>query len=218
MARAETRGTDESVPAWEHGQPFALPECARQLCRVEEVHDNVVEARGLEMDLHAALRIVRSADGAEYRFFVDELPPLPKNWLVTVGEALYNVRSALDHAANGSVLGLRRELTPDEARWSRFPLVTKPAEWNEKNLERWLPGVDDETRALLERVQPYPERDRKHQPTAYEQAAFYLGLLNDLGNVEKHRHRHFIVLSSGPGSWMGKHPEPWFFEGALEPG
>lgn len=173
----------------------------------------------LETDLYSAMRIVRSADGSECRFFVEELPQMPGLWPVTVGGRCTTCAHALDHAAYElALLGLRRELTADEARWSRFPLVTKPSDYNEKNLDRWLPGVDDETRALIERVQPYPERDRNYSPTAYEQAAYYLGLLNDLGIVEKHRHTHFIVLSCGPGSWMAEHPEPWFFEGALEPG
>lgn len=177
------------------------------------------ERERLLADLQDSVRVTLSDDGTTYRFFVDEPPQIPSHWPVTIGEVLYNLRSALDHAAYElSVIGLNRELDPDEAKNSAFPLLTDPRRFTAKNLDTWLPGVDDTTRSFIERVQPYPERDRFYRPTPFEEAAHYLGLLNELGNIEKHRHPNFVVESVGPGSHLQGRPAPQVFEGALEPG
>ena len=207
-------------PLGSMGRPSSFRSARVKLQRAKEVHESMNRERErLVRDLHDSLRIQLSDDGKTYRFFVDEPPPIPSHWPVTIGEVLYNLRSALDHAAYElSVIGLNRELNPDEAKNSAFPLVTEPGKFTPKYLDRVLPGVSDTTRALIERVQPYPERDRFYRPTAFEEATYHLGLLNELGNIEKHRHPNFVVESVGPGSHLQGLPTPDVFEGALEPG
>lgn len=71
-----------------------------------------------------------------------------------------------------------------------------------------LPGVDDATRALIERVQPHPERDRFYRPTTFEETTYHLGLLNELCNIEKHRHPNFVVESVVPALTCRATPLP----------
>ena len=190
-----------------------------KLKRVKEVVKTMrLDAEGLRLDFWAVLRVERSVDGAMYRFVVDEPPALPSIWPVTTGEVLYNLRSALDHAAfELSVIGLGRDLTPKEAEGSQFPLYDTCGKFA-KNVPRQLPGVADEVLALIERVQPYPERDSEHYPSLFDEAAYLLGVLNRLGNVEKHRHPHLVVHSVDGPSWQAGYPEPRLIYGPIEQG
>ena len=190
-----------------------------KLKRVEEVVQSMrLDAEGLRLDFGDVLRVERTPDGAKYLFIVDEPPALPGNWPVTTGEVLYNLRSALDHAAfELSVIGLGRDLEPKEAEGSQFPLTDAYGKFASR-VPRQLPGLSDAHVALIERVQPYPERDREYTPSQFDEVAYWLGLLNRLGNVEKHRHPHLVVRSVDGPSWQADYPEPKLIYGPIEQG
>jgi hypothetical protein len=190
-----------------------------KLKRADEVVKSMrLDAEGLRLDIWDVLRVERSADGATYMFVVDEPPALPGHWSVTTGEVIYNLRSALDHAAfELSVIGRGRDLTRQEAGASQFPLYTISNDF-EKGAPKRLPGVGSDLVALIERVQPYPSRGREHSPTLFDEAPYWLGVLNRLSNVEKHRHPHLVVHSVEGASWQQGCPEPTVVIGPIADG
>ncbi|SDO72653.1 hypothetical protein SAMN04489867_0423 [Pedococcus dokdonensis] len=212
------RSLHEPTPLGTFGHK-AFRSAFAKLHRVEEVYQALrLEAEGLRLDFLDVLRIELTPDRSTYRFIVDNPPTIPSHWAVTTGEALYNLRSALDHAAfELSVRGLGRDLDPDEAFWSQFTLTDSEKKFRER-AKKELPGLSVEQLDLIERVQPYLKRGREHEPTLFDQAAYSMGLLNRLGNVEKHRHPHLVVGSVDGPSWRTGQPEPRLIRGPVEQG
>ena len=128
-----------------------------------------------------------------------ETPKAPVEWSVIIGEILYNLRSALDQLvwqlvlANGQVPG----------RHNEFPITKDHRRWEETN-GGLLKGISRRHEAMIGYLQPY---------TGGMNLPFdvsMLGILNDLGNVEKHRHLLVTVIASkgiGPIDFGVDHPE-----------
>lgn len=209
---------DNPYPVGSVGHPVFASARAK-LRRAEHAYKAMkLDAEGLRLDHQEALVVELSADRSKYSFLIGEAVPVPSHWQVVTGEVLYNLRSALDHAAYElSVRGLGRDLTPDEARGSQFPIFKKPKEFRDA-VPRYLPGVDADSVALIERVQPYAGRGPEYMPTQFDESAFYLGLLNELANIEKHRYPHLVVQAVSGGSWLFEHQEPSVLEGPIEAG
>jgi hypothetical protein len=115
-------------------------------------------------------RELRSAQEAEYRCFAVQRKEMPTHWPLLAGEAIQNLRSALDHLVFEKSGGNRR---------TQFPIFTDRCEFQVLS-PRYLKGVPEATRASIEEAQPYrymPE-DTAHHPLAQ---------LSALSNLDKHR-------------------------------
>jgi hypothetical protein len=103
-----------------------------------------------------------------YRMYSNLRPPVPPSpsTSVLVGDALHDLRSALDH----TVWQLAR--APSEA--NQFPIFSSP-EGFQKKRKRYLRSVPTEHWAQIESYQPYPGRDQT------------LAILAALNDADKHR-------------------------------
>ena len=151
-----------------------LESAQRKLMRgIEHVKTLRRETTAFENDCAYAFeseRHARSAQEIEYRCFAVQRKPMPDHWPLLAGEAIQNLRSALDHfvyAASG------------ERRRAQFPIFTDPYEFQVLS-PKMTKGVPKPMRASIEGAQPY-----RHTPRAPAQDP--LALLNALSNLDKHR-------------------------------
>ena len=105
----------------------------------------------------------------------------PIEWSVRLGEILYNLRSALDHLVWQLVLA--NEQKP--GRRNAFPIVNDEGHW--QNATRRLTGVTPRVEAVIERLQPYTGG----LGFLFDVSKFWT--LNELCNIDKHRHLHFMI-------------------------
>ena len=113
----------------------------------------------------------RSAKHITYRCIAVEREPPSDEWPLLAGEAIQNLRAALDHVVWASV---KRPSTR-----TGFPIFTDPCEFQVLGAPM-LRGVPDPMRAAIERAQPY-----RTSPDAPAQAM--LEQLRVLSNLDKHR-------------------------------
>jgi hypothetical protein len=80
------------------------------------------------------------------------VPPPPTMIAVRVGEAVYNLRAALDYL----IAILSRLDSPDvtKDRRTQFPIEHQPKKFQSRR-NNWLIGVSDNHVAVIERLQPY---------------------------------------------------------------
>jgi hypothetical protein len=100
----------------------------------------------------------------------------PLQWALIVGDAIQNLRAALDHLLCQLVWFNGREPT----RGNEFPMfVREPITANDRRAwERDLKGVHPEHRTRIEWMQPYHADEPENRP---------LALLAELSNADKHR-------------------------------
>lgn len=151
-----------------------LTSAQRKLKRgIEHVETLSGEASAFEDDeayLFETERKARSAQEIEYRCCAIQREPMPLHWPLLAGEAIQNLRSALDHLVYELSGGNRR---------TQFPIFTDPCEFQVLGLRK-LKGVATEKRALIEEVQPY-------RLTPDAPAQDFLARLSSLSNLDKHR-------------------------------
>jgi hypothetical protein len=140
---------------------------------IEHVETLCGETRAFEDDeayLFETERELCSAQEARYRCFAVERKAPPGHWPLLAGEAIQNLRSALDH--------LVYEVSKGSSR-SQFPIFTDRCEFQVLG-GRMLKGIPTSIRASIEGVQPYKflPQDAAHHP---------LARLNALSNLDKHR-------------------------------
>lgn len=151
-----------------------LTSAQRKLKRgVEHVQTLCAEADAFEDGkayLFESERELRSAHEAEYRCFAAQRREMPTHWPLLAGEAIQNLRSALDH--------LIYEKSGNNRR-TQFPIFTDACEF-QVLASRKMKGVPETVRAKIEEVQPY-----RHMPD--EPAYHPLAQLSSLSNLDKHR-------------------------------
>lgn len=112
---------------------------------------------------------------------VREEPPV--EWAPIIGDAVHNLRSALDHAVWAMA-------DPAERidRAAQFPIYASEANY-EENAPRLLAGVSPRRQELIRSEQPFhwPDPNRAWHP---------LGLLQWLDNDDKHRTLHTLAVVS----------------------
>jgi hypothetical protein len=113
----------------------------------------------------------RSSHNITYRCLAIEREPPPDEWSLLAGEAIQNLRSALDHVIWASI---KRPSTR-----TAFPIFTDPREFQVLGTPM-LRGVSDSIRAAVEKAQPY-----RTFPDAPAEA--FLERLRVLSNLDKHR-------------------------------
>jgi hypothetical protein len=140
--------------------------------------------RSLEEALHPDLYTfdVRfDAASGQHRYHVRDLPMIPSDWLLIVGEILFNLRSALDHLAWQLVLLDGGEPNNE----TKFPIREKPHNKRGDLITvNFKPAVEDsKIIAALNACQPYLGPTGESMPIARHP----LWQLHKLHNIDKHR-------------------------------
>ena len=156
--------------------------------RRAEHHIEVIRSEANRVCADVERRIVREAHedvDEQVWIYRGETPDAPVEWSIIVGEILYNLRSALDHLvwqlviANGQTPG----------RHNEFPVTTNHEGW-QKVKDSYLRGMSERHKRMIGYVQPYTGGINLPFDVSM------LKVLNDLGNIEKHRHLILSVIAS----------------------
>jgi hypothetical protein len=165
----------------------ALDSANLKLIRALE-HINAIEQYSRRYARRKPHIIVTDAKGRET---ADIRKAPPDDIAVIAGEALYQLRSALDHLAF-DLVKLNRVGTPLPPKWEgkcSFPLWTdppkKPPAYN--CFEKQLPNISKAAFGFIESVQPYHKRS-----TSTITVPKTIGWLAHLSNIDKHRHLNVI--------------------------
>lgn len=154
----------------------------------------------------------RHRDGHEYRFRVGQIEPIDPAWPILMGEAYYNLRSALDHLVfQLHVRHFRGNVPADAVEESAFPIWERPREPSHERLGRgrattrptsqWkeIKRLGRSERTAIDWLQPFHGIDERTWPrpkTFVRQTRLALRDLNALNNIDKHRELH--VCHSAP--------------------
>lgn len=157
--------------------------------------------------------------GLEYRFYVT-LPPLDSVPIAGVsGDCLFNLRCALDHL----VYALHENvLTPAQLaaveKHTRFPILLPSQKRTAKGgaplpTSRWeeIKALGDSERRRIEFFQPYKGTDPLNP---YGRVRHWLGELNRLNNIDKHRYVH-VVRNASQAVPVPKGLEPYGFQNEI---
>lgn len=128
-------------------------------------------------------------DHQEWVCTITSAPECPPHWGLVAGEAVYNLRCALDHLVwDLSVLYCNREpLDPKDRPWrTQFPICRNASDWKGSNIQKMVKHISPTHSARIEQLQPYHgwQGPRSHP----------LLPLNDLSNRDKHRELRFTIL------------------------
>lgn len=121
------------------------------------------------------------------KFTVPDPPPLNPKWAIYMGEAIYNLRAALDYL----VYSLAYLDSGSEQKGTQFPIVDSPEDFQRLLNSRKTPlsGVSNVHVAALEGLQPYPGRDGLD--------SLWLAQLRDFSNPDKHRRLTILKPRTG---------------------
>lgn len=118
--------------------------------------------------------------------------PLPGHWPLLAGEAIHNLRGALDH----SVWQAWRSVEENTGDGDHTQFVISDTRGNFKSSAWHLEGVPGPVRTVIERAQPY-----NRWPDA--PAFAMLSVLRELSNTDKHR-ALAVVATVVDFEWIGR--------------
>jgi hypothetical protein len=123
--------------------------------------------------------------GLKHTWRVSGKPDTPPQELsLRLGDTLNNLRAVLDHLAWDLVLVNKGK--PHDR--TGFPICKKPESFASDGVQKTIAGMSESVRTKIEELQPYNAGDTMD-------TQHFLGLLNTLGNIEKHRHFNLIAAS-----------------------
>jgi hypothetical protein len=150
------------------------------------------------------LRITRQSnpDGSEHIFRVRyKIRPPVWRWAILLGDALFNLRGALDHVVYALAIGHTGKNPPDDEDKLAFPICSAPKFFDGQRFR--IAPLSQPAQAATERAQPY-NRLRPGQWFAP------LWWLDQIHNIDKHRFAHIagnmayakeIVIDAEPGTY-----------------
>lgn len=109
--------------------------------------------------------------------------PLPE-WGLIIGDAVHNLRSALDHAVWQLAW---RQGTPTNERTIQFPICDTADDFRAQGANM-IAELSWQAREHIAKLQPYQKFDRDRDRA--------LRLLRDLDNTDKHRLMHLVMMKS----------------------
>lgn len=119
------------------------------------------------------------------RCYASEREPPPEHWPLLAGEAVHNLRSALDNAIWASWSAVAGNT--GDGRHTQFTIAD-----TSEDFERWsrrqLDGVPSAVRGTVERAQPYVR-----WPS--EPSREFLAVLRDFSNTDKHRNLAVVAAA-----------------------
>jgi hypothetical protein len=124
----------------------------------------------------------------EHRIYVRFDPePDARRWGLLLGDAVHNLRSALDHLVYELAVGVSHRRPPPGWRHLEFPILDDSHHWRGPK-DRRLKGLSHEMRTAIETVQPYKSGpvDIAHSDK--------LWIVHELDNADKHREIRPVAL------------------------
>jgi hypothetical protein len=107
--------------------------------------------------------------------------PPPSGLAIATGEWLYNVRSALDYLIWATASHVTGQIPPPDEAQLQYPIYDTEDAWN-RNLYR-LKHLAEHHRAMLRTMQPFNS----------DLDANYLGWINRLARIDRHRHLNHMT-------------------------
>jgi hypothetical protein len=149
--------------------------------KLERARAHIDEFRKKASNIRDGYCVIKPEEDQERKMTVMRInitPKAPDELRLIAGDALFNMRAALDYVVTHAVLS-----NPPHApsRSNQFP-ITQDAKSFRQIESRQLAGVSDEVRVILERLQPY---HRGNEP---------LGILSKLHNPDKHRQLNLTAV------------------------
>jgi hypothetical protein len=173
--------------------PRALAGIERKITRANE-HFGRLHAEMSAWDARRPWRLVPEVhdNGRKHFYRLRLLEPIPVDWAVILGEAIHDLRSALDQTVywltvDWSGKPLERSSFPVYTKRAPFYQRTKKGPWSRGSGMYKIGGIGPGPQAFIEALQPYPQRYRW----------FYcrdLRTIHDLWNQDKHRLVHLWGL------------------------
>lgn len=108
-----------------------------------------------------------------------DVPPNTQHWGLLLGDAVHNLRSALDHLVYALAVRESGQDPPLAARHLGFPITTAAEEWRGQKHTKTR-GLSPEMRALVKSVQPFSS-------VGGDPDADLLAILSRLDIADKHR-------------------------------
>ena len=137
---------------------------------------------------------------AERLILAELLESVPAELSTIAGDALHNLRSALDNLAYDLALAHKgHPLPPRVAADSAFPMFAEEKPGTNKRLKRMLKGVHPEARTIIQGMQPYNPGHEGHQNVRW--------VLSDLNAKDKHRQPPLVVPAPSTVSFYVAGPE-----------
>lgn len=137
--------------------------------RLDRAEEHLNELKSISADLIKMEReVVLNGIRANMKF--GPSVPIPLKYSVLIGEAIYNLRAALDYLVYELALldsGVAQECT-------QFPICDTPKGFRRKP-KTWLGGINETHTAAIERLQPY-------------NGVNWTKWLQTISNPDKHRH------------------------------
>jgi hypothetical protein len=199
------------------GQPFAMPVSAGQSLKLERAKEHVdatraVVAAWLESGTYGIEKTVDASAGrTEVRVRIREAPPA--RLALIVGDAVHNMRAALDHAVfDAAYQQSGGRLSPRDEENLMFPLIWAGTKEDFAKAARWrLPHIPRLVQDVIEEEQPFTWNTTEH-PGGYRY--HWLWRVHELDRIDKHRRlaittaavRHPFVTNPA-----GVEPKPKFF-------
>lgn len=155
-------------------EPF---EAAWQRWDRARVHmSEAVEAWNGFIDSHDAFDFTLDGDGTgTYILRVLQRRPMPTGLAVSLGEWLYNLRASLDYVVWATACHVAGHVPPPNEGVLQYPIYDAEAAWR-RNAYR-LKGLHQHHREMLILMQPFNS----------DSDANYLGWLNRLARIDRHR-------------------------------
>lgn len=157
-------------------------------------------SEALEREARSAVAKVMD-DDLHGRYIVERVPEIPREYPAVLGDAVHNLRAALDHLAHQLVLA--QNGTP--TRQTQFPILrdaTKAADIH--------PGMPQTIKSVLEGSQPF----RRRAVVEIDP----LWCLHHLDIADKHRQLLVTVVANTGAGWWGETNVVPHNIGPLQPG
>jgi hypothetical protein len=139
-------------------------------------------------------RIVRqsNADGSVHEFHLRfKVQPDTVRWALLLGDALHNMRGALDHIVYALAVRQTGQDPPPDASRLMFPIHSEAKFWNSRKTQRRITCLSEPTRAAIKKAQPY----NRLKAGQWFMPLWWLALLND---ADKHRLLHITAVGMAP--------------------
>jgi hypothetical protein len=137
-------------------------------------------------------RIVRrsNADGSVHLFSLRiHAQPDVWRWALLLGDALHNMRCALDHIVYALAVRQTGQDPPVDDSLLMFPICSDLEHWKNPRVQRRIACLNEPTCAAIERVQPY----NRIKAGQWFMPLWWLAQLND---IDKHRLPHIAVVAA----------------------
>ena len=145
-------------------------------------------AEGDSVSLRSKHNLKASRGPIRFSWYVEAMTNPPQHWALVAGDAIQNIRAALDHAI-WSIVVKEKSSSFAEANHTKiaFPIRDHPSKFPRSRLVEI--GLPKPVIAVIEDAQPY-----KRLPQAPRDDASWL--IGALSNIDKHRLLHVIRMIS----------------------